>query len=173
MRAGVTVRSCGTAAGRPLGHRVNDRERTSRPDGKARRDPARAAGSAGTGRAAGGAVPLSGRLAAPRTRLVVGSGAARVPPNQGVQPTPLARPSTWAVSTGKRAAASSTLAVQRVGKLSSAHVPVSPAHGGGSHVACVSACLHSSCSRRADAARLTPKRSAATPVSKNITFSTL
>ena len=58
-RAGVAVRACGTAAGRPLGRRVNDRERTSRPDGKARRDPARAATTAGTGRAAGGAVPLS------------------------------------------------------------------------------------------------------------------
>jgi hypothetical protein len=57
MRAGVAVRSCGTAAGRPLDHRVDDRERTSHPDGKARRDPARAGGTAGTGRAAGGAVP--------------------------------------------------------------------------------------------------------------------
>jgi hypothetical protein len=94
MCAGTAVRAYGTAVGRPLDHRVNDRERTSRPDGKARRDPARAAGSAGTGRAAGGAVPVLVSLAAPRTRLIVGRGAARVPPNQGVQPTPLARPVT-------------------------------------------------------------------------------
>jgi hypothetical protein len=163
MRAGVAVRSYGTAAGRPLGRRVNDRERTSRPDGKARLDPARAASSAGTGRAAGGAVPVSGRLAAPRTRLFQRQEA---PPachrTRACSRRRLRGPQPGPFLSGKRAAASSRRGVFAAGKLSSAHVPVSRHRGGGSHVAWSRSCRNSPRSRRTDAAQLTPKRWAAT-----------
>jgi hypothetical protein len=156
--AGTAVQACGTAAGRPLGHRVNDRERTSRSDGKAHRDPTRAAGSAGTGRAAGGAVPsliITLRHAPVRS-------SAEAPPachrTRACSRRRLRGPQPGPFLSGKRAAASSTLAVQRVGKLSSASVPVSRLRGGGSHVACAHSCRNSPRSRRADAARLMPKR---------------
>jgi hypothetical protein len=157
-RAGVAVRSCGTAVGRPLGRCVDDRERTSRPDGKARRDPARAAGSAGTGRAAGGAVPslittlrhapVSSPAEAPpaclRTRAcsrrrLRGPQPGPFSPASARPPVPLWRFAAW-------------------GGSFAAHVPVSRRRGGGSHVAWSHSCRRSTRSRRADAARLTPKR---------------